>query len=114
MDVKATAARILGRKADIMTRDSIHKALRARRSGRDAGLRMPVRPVSLRPDDMIEAAEPVRAVRGEVSPDELEAAWRQQELVQSGSGINPESGRHLTAAARRPGEISASLVSVPS
>ncbi len=28
MDVKATAARILGRKADIVTRDSIHKALR--------------------------------------------------------------------------------------
>lgn len=30
MDVKETTARILGRKADIMTRDSIHKALRAR------------------------------------------------------------------------------------
>ena len=30
MDVRETAARILGRKADIMTRDSIHKALRAR------------------------------------------------------------------------------------
>ncbi len=30
MDVKETAARVLGRKADIMTRDSIHKALRAR------------------------------------------------------------------------------------
>ena len=30
MDVKETAARILGWKADIMTRDSIHKALRAR------------------------------------------------------------------------------------
>lgn len=30
MDVKEAAARILGRKADIMTRDSIHKALRAR------------------------------------------------------------------------------------
>jgi len=30
MDVKETAARILGRTADIMTRDSIHKALRAR------------------------------------------------------------------------------------
>jgi uncharacterized protein len=29
MDVKATAARILGRKTDIMTRDSLHKALRA-------------------------------------------------------------------------------------
>jgi predicted nucleotidyltransferase len=30
MDVKETAARILGRKTDIMTRDSLHKALRAR------------------------------------------------------------------------------------
>lgn len=30
MDVKEAAARILGRKADIMTRDSIHKALRTR------------------------------------------------------------------------------------
>jgi hypothetical protein len=30
MDVMAAASRILGRKADIMTRDSIHKALRAR------------------------------------------------------------------------------------
>ena len=29
MDVKDAAARILGRNADIMTRDSIHKALRA-------------------------------------------------------------------------------------
>jgi hypothetical protein len=30
MDVKEAAARILGRKADIMTRDSLHKVLRAR------------------------------------------------------------------------------------
>jgi uncharacterized protein len=28
MDVKETAARILGRKTDIMTRDSLHKTLR--------------------------------------------------------------------------------------
>jgi uncharacterized protein len=28
MDVKDTAARILGRKTDIMTRDSLHKTLR--------------------------------------------------------------------------------------
>ncbi len=50
MDVKETVARILGRKADIMTRDSIHKALRARRSGRHSGLLMPGRSVSLRRD----------------------------------------------------------------
>jgi predicted nucleotidyltransferase len=30
MDVKEQASRILGRKADIMTRDSLHKVLRAR------------------------------------------------------------------------------------
>lgn len=30
MDVKERASDILGRKADIMTRDSLHKALRAR------------------------------------------------------------------------------------
>ena len=30
MDVKEAAARILGRKADIMTRDSLHKTLRER------------------------------------------------------------------------------------
>jgi uncharacterized protein len=30
MEVKETAARILGRKTEIMTRDSIHKALRDR------------------------------------------------------------------------------------
>jgi predicted nucleotidyltransferase len=30
MDVKEAAARILGRDTDVMTRDSIHKALRAR------------------------------------------------------------------------------------
>ncbi len=30
MDVKERASRILGRKADIMTRDSLHKALRQR------------------------------------------------------------------------------------
>lgn len=29
MDVKECAARILGRKTDIMTRDSLHKTLRA-------------------------------------------------------------------------------------
>ena len=30
MDLKEQASRILGRKADIMTRDSLHKVLRAR------------------------------------------------------------------------------------
>ena len=30
MDVKDAAARILGRKTDVMTRDSIHRVLRAR------------------------------------------------------------------------------------
>src|SRR6266436_1735062 len=30
MDVKEQASRILGRKADIMTRDSLHKVLRSR------------------------------------------------------------------------------------
>jgi uncharacterized protein len=30
MDVKEETSRILGRKADIMTRDSLHKALRSR------------------------------------------------------------------------------------
>jgi predicted nucleotidyltransferase len=30
MELKEQAARILGRKTDIMTRDSIHKLLRAR------------------------------------------------------------------------------------
>ena len=30
MDVKEEASRILGRKADIMTRDSLHKVLRSR------------------------------------------------------------------------------------
>ena len=30
MDVKERASEILGRKADIMTRDSLHKVLRAR------------------------------------------------------------------------------------
>ncbi len=30
MDVKEAAARILGRKTDILTRDSIHKVLRQR------------------------------------------------------------------------------------
>src|SRR6516162_11689033 len=30
MDVKEAATRILGRKTDIMTRDSLHKAIRAR------------------------------------------------------------------------------------
>ena len=30
MDVKETASRILGRSADIMSRDSVHRAIRAR------------------------------------------------------------------------------------
>ena len=30
MDVKDAAARMLGRKADIMTRDSLHRALRTK------------------------------------------------------------------------------------
>jgi len=33
MDVKERASEILGRKADIMTRDSLHKVLRARIEG---------------------------------------------------------------------------------
>ncbi len=56
---------------------------------------MPGRSVSLRRDDMIEAAEPVRVVLGDVSLDELEADWQRQWLVQRGIEIISEASRHL-------------------
>ena len=42
---------------------------------------MPGRSVSLRLDDMIEAAERVRTALGDVSLDELEADWQRQWLI---------------------------------
>ena len=60
MEVKEQAARILGRKTDIMTRDSIHKVLRARRSLRAASVLMAERSPAARLTDMVEAIDLIR------------------------------------------------------
>jgi len=66
---------------------------------------MPGRSVSLRLDDMIEAAERVRAAVSDVSLDELEADWQRQWLIQRGIEIISEASRHLPedVKARHPG-----------
>lgn len=49
----------------------------------------------LRLDDMIEAAERVRSVLGDMSLDELEADWQRHRLLQRGVEIISEASRHL-------------------
>jgi uncharacterized protein with HEPN domain len=56
---------------------------------------MPRRSVSLRLDDMIEAASRVRELLGDVSMDDLEADWQLHWLIQRGIEIISEASRHL-------------------
>ncbi len=56
---------------------------------------MPRRSVSLRLDDMIDAAERVREVLGDLSIDDLEADWQRHWLLQRGIEIISEASRHL-------------------
>jgi uncharacterized protein with HEPN domain len=56
---------------------------------------MPRRSVSLRLDDMIDAAERVREVLGDLSVDDLEADWQRHWLIQRGIEIISEASRHL-------------------
>jgi hypothetical protein len=66
MEVKETVARILGRKTDIMTRDSIHKgSARSHRVGGSPGLLMPRRSVVFRLDDILETSTRVRETLGD-------------------------------------------------
>ena len=56
---------------------------------------MPKRPVNLRLGDMIEAAERVREVVGDLSLEAFEADWQRHWLVQRGMEIISEASRHL-------------------
>ncbi|HEY6432881.1 MAG TPA: HepT-like ribonuclease domain-containing protein [Acetobacteraceae bacterium] len=58
---------------------------------------MPVRSISLRLDDMIEAAERIRDVLGALSLDAFEGDWQLHWLVQRGIEIISEASRHLPA-----------------
>ena len=58
---------------------------------------MAPRSVSLRLDDMIEAAERVRDVLGDLSIEALEADWQRHWLLQRGVEIISEASRHLPA-----------------
>ena len=56
---------------------------------------MAKRSVVLRLGDMIEAAERVRAVMSDLTPDAFEADWQRHWLVQRGVEIISEASRHL-------------------
>jgi uncharacterized protein with HEPN domain len=56
---------------------------------------MPKRSVTLRLDDMIEAASRIREVLGELSLEAFEADWQWHGLVQRGIEIISEASRHL-------------------
>src|SRR5271169_5438813 len=71
MDVKDYAARILGRKADIMTRDSLHKMLR--RSVGRARVLVTARSLIPRLSGIVEAIERVQRVLGDMSLDAFES-----------------------------------------
>jgi uncharacterized protein with HEPN domain len=56
---------------------------------------MAKRSAALRLDDMIEAAERVREVLGDLSTEALEADWQRHWLLQRGIEIISEASRHL-------------------
>jgi uncharacterized protein with HEPN domain len=56
---------------------------------------MPRRSITLRLDDMIEAATRVREVLGDLSIEALEADWQRHWLIQRGIEIVSEASRHL-------------------
>lgn len=56
---------------------------------------MATRSVFLRLDDMVETAERVRDVLGDLSMEALEDDWRCHWLVQRGIEIISEASRHL-------------------
>lgn len=56
---------------------------------------MAKRSVTLRRDDMIEAAGRVQAVLGDLTLDAFEADWQRHWLVQRGIEIISEASRHL-------------------
>jgi uncharacterized protein with HEPN domain len=58
---------------------------------------MTKRSVSLRLDDMIEAAERVSEVLGDLPIEALEADWQRDWLLQRGIEIISEASRHLPA-----------------
>jgi uncharacterized protein with HEPN domain len=58
---------------------------------------MPRRSITLRLDDMIEAAARVRETLGELSIEALEADWQRHWLIQRGIEIISEASRHLPA-----------------
>lgn len=56
---------------------------------------MPNRSITLRLDDMIEAATRVREVLGDLSIEELEDNWQRHWMIQRGIEIISEASRHL-------------------
>jgi len=79
MDVKEAAAKILGRKTDIMTRDSIHKVLRQRIEAAAVPVfQCPIAPHSPHLDDIVEAIDRVRQVLADLPLDAFETDWQKQ------------------------------------
>ena len=95
MEVKEQAARILGRKTDIMTRDSIHKVLRARRSLRAASVLMAERSPAARLTDMVEAIDLIRDEMAGVTLDAFQPDMRKRWLIERGIEIISEASRRL-------------------
>jgi len=97
MDVKVYAASILGRKADIMSRDSLHKVLREKnRIDGDPRVLMVARSLVPRLTDIVEAIERIQDVLKNISLEAFETDWQRQWLVQRGVEIISEASRHLT------------------
>ena len=85
MDVKEYAAGILGRKTDIMTRDSLHKMLREKiEINGGPRVLMVARSLVPRLTDIVEAIERIHGVLENISLQEFETDWQRQWLVQRG------------------------------
>ena len=102
MDVKEYAAGILGRKADIMTRDSLHKVLREKiEINGGPRVLMVARSLVPRLTDIVEAIERIHDVLENISLQAFETDWQRQWLVQRGVEIISEASRHLTDEMKR-------------
>jgi uncharacterized protein with HEPN domain len=96
MEVKEAAARILARKADIMTRRSLHPgSAEADRGLGFASVMMPNPSQIARLRDIIEAIELIRNELAGVTLHSLESDIRKRWLVERGIEIISQASRHL-------------------
>ena len=96
IDVKERTAGILGRPVDIMTRRSLHPALRKQiEELRRARVLMTERLISLRLIDIVDAIEHIRDALANTTLTAFEESWEKRWLVERGVEIISEASRHL-------------------